>query len=56
MRYWIFHDEMLAAALTHFEARRMGKGASEQQAKDDTQVIAQFLASPEAKKLIGGEA
>lgn len=57
MMWWCFHDENLSAALAAWEARRMGEGASEQQAKDDTSVIAQFLASSEAKahKLIGGE-
>lgn len=57
MMWWCFHEENLAAALAAYEARRTHEGATEQQAKDDTSVIAQFLASPEAKahKLVGGE-
>lgn len=48
MRAWAFHDAQLAQALAAWEARRQAEGASEQQAKDDTQTIVQFLASPEA--------
>ena len=53
MLYWVFHEEMLAKALAAAEAERMRQGASEQQAKDDTQVIAQFLTSPTAMPLRG---
>jgi hypothetical protein len=49
MRYWVFHADMLAAALAAFEARRQQEGATEQQAKDDTAVIIAFLESPEAR-------
>ncbi len=53
MRYWVFHEQMLAAALAEHEARRMREGATEQQAKGETIGIATFLASPEAEKLAG---
>jgi hypothetical protein len=54
--YWVFTDTQLANALTHFEERRKREGASEQQAKDETNSIVQFLTSPEAAKLVGGKA
>ena len=61
MRYWVFHEEQLAAALTAFEARRMGvvpqTPAYFEMIKGDTKLIAEFLASPEAQKhLVGGKA
>ena len=46
---WAFNDLMLAKALAEHEARLQRDGASEQQAKDETQAIALFLASPEAR-------
>ena len=58
MRYWVFHEEMLAKALAAREAERTQQGASEQQAKDETLIVVQFLASPAAvaAKMIGGDA
>ena len=62
VRWWCFHEEQLAAALTAFEARRIGDiGLHEPRDwlthgfKSDTKLIAQFLTSPEAKKLLGDE-
>ena len=56
MAYWVFNDETLAAALALHETARMNQGATEQQAKDETLIIAQFLGSPAAvaAKMIGG--
>ena len=56
MRYWVFHEEQLSAALAMFEAERTTAGASEQQARDDTVTIATFLNSKSAfaARLIGG--
>lgn len=48
MRYWVFNAEQLSAALAAHEAARQRFGASEQQAKDETLVIASFLASEAA--------
>ena len=48
MRYWVFHEETLAAALVAYEARRQREGVTEQQTKGETVSIATFLASPEA--------
>jgi hypothetical protein len=53
MRYWVFHEEMLAAALAAREAERAKEGATEQQAKDETLVILQFLSSEAALRLRG---
>lgn len=53
MPWWVFHQEQLAAALAAREAERTKEGATEQQAKDETQVIAQFLASESAARLRG---
>lgn len=50
MRYWVFHEQMLAAALSTWEARRIREGATPEQAADDVQTIIQFLASPEARE------
>lgn len=50
MRYWVFHEQMLAAALAAYEARRQGEGATEQQAKDETVAIVTFLASAEVRE------
>jgi hypothetical protein len=50
MKYWVFHAEMLAKALAAHEAARQRAGASEQQAKDDTQVIIAFLGSAAARE------
>lgn len=50
MRYWVFHEDMLGAALAAYEARRQSEGATEQQAKDDTAVIAAFLGSAEVRE------
>jgi hypothetical protein len=55
MRYWVFHEEMLAIALAARKAERMQQGVSEQQAKDETLVVVEFLASPAAAKMIGGD-
>ncbi len=54
MKYWVFHEEMLAVALSAREAEREQQGATEQQAKDETQTIVQFLASEGALGLRGG--
>jgi len=55
MRYWVFHEEMLAIALAAREAERTQQGVTEQQAKDETLIIIQFLGSPAASKMIGGD-
>lgn len=57
MRYWVFHDEMLANAIAAYEARRQAEGATEQQAKDETMTILTFLASPEVRErnMIGAD-
>ncbi len=54
MRYWVFHEEHLAAALAAREAERIKEGATEEQAKDETLIVAQFLTSESAKNLLGG--
>jgi hypothetical protein len=58
MRYWVFHEQMLAAALAAWEARRVREGATPEQAADDVQTVLQFLVSPEAReaKMTGGAA
>lgn len=56
MRYWVFHDGQLSSALAAREAERQRQGATEQQAKDETLVVVQFLASEAAKSLRGGRA
>jgi hypothetical protein len=48
MRYWVFHEQTLAAALAAHELDRQKEGASEQQAKDETQIIVAFLAKAAA--------
>lgn len=53
MPWWCFHQEQLAAALAAREAERMKQGATEQQAKDETQIVAEFLASSPAMRLRG---
>jgi hypothetical protein len=53
MPWWVFHQEQLAAALAAREAERVKQGATEQQAKDETQIIAAFLASESAARLRG---
>jgi hypothetical protein len=53
MPWWVFHQEQLAAALAAREAERQKEGVTEQQAKDETQIIAQFLASEAARPLRG---
>ena len=50
MKYWVFHEQMLAKALDAHEAERRRQGATEQQAMDDTQVILAFLCSEAAKE------
>jgi hypothetical protein len=54
MRYWVFHESQLSAALAAREAERMKEGATEQQAKDETLIVAQFLTSEAARPLFGG--
>lgn len=53
-RYWVFEESRLAAALAAREAERQKEGATEQQAKDETLMIVQFLASEAAAQLRGG--
>lgn len=53
MPWWFFHQEQLAARLAAREAERVRDGATEQQAKDETQIIAEFLASEAARPLRG---
>lgn len=53
MPWWVFHQEQLAAALAAREAERQKEGATEQQAKDETLIIVQFLASEAAARLRG---
>ena len=53
MPWWVFHQEQLAAALAAREAERAKEGATEQQAKDETQIVIAFLASEPAKRLRG---
>lgn len=53
MPWWCFHQEQLAVALATREAERMKEGATEQQAKDETQIVAEFLASESAKRMRG---
>lgn len=56
VRYWVFHEQQLAAALATREAERQKEGASEQQAKDETMIVLQFLASDPGAKLRGARA
>lgn len=56
MRYWVFHDQQLSAALAAREGERQKQGATEQQAKDETAIVVEFLASDAAKNLRGGRA
>lgn len=53
MNWWVFHEEMLASALAAREAERQKAGATEQQAKDETQVVIEFLRASPA--LLGGK-
>lgn len=53
-RYWVFEEIRLSAALVAREAERQKEGATEQQAKDETVMIVQFLASEAAAQLRGG--
>jgi hypothetical protein len=53
MPWWVFHQEQLAAALAAREAERVQQGATEQQAKDETQIVAAFLASECSARLRG---
>lgn len=53
MPWWCFHQEQLVAALAAREAERMKEGVTEQQAKDETQIVVQFLASAAARQLRG---
>lgn len=53
MAWWVFHQEQLAAALAAREAERQKEGATEQQAKDETTIVVQFLASETALCLRG---
>lgn len=55
MRYRVFHEEQLAAALAAREAERMKEGATEQQAKDETSIVVQFLISGAARRCLGGD-
>lgn len=54
MRYWVFHEEQLSAALAAREAERRAEGATDEQAKAETLTIVQFLASEAGTKLRGG--
>lgn len=53
MAWWVFHQEQLAVALAAREAERMNEGATEQQARDETQIVAEFLGSESAVRLRG---
>ena len=53
MRWWVFHEEQLSNALAAHEAVRMKHGATEQQARDETVSIVQFLQSEAAARLRG---
>lgn len=53
MPWWVFHQEQLAVALAAREAERVKEGATEQQAKDETLIIVQFLASESATRMRG---
>lgn len=53
--YWVFTDTQLANALALYEDRRKREGATDQQAKDESASISQFLTAPEAAKLVGGK-
>ena len=50
MKYWVFEEGNLSAALAAHEATRQREGASEQQAKDETQVILAFLGGEAARE------
>ncbi len=54
MIWWVFHEGQLDEALALREADTVNHGATEQQARDDTFTIKQFLVSEHARKLIGG--
>lgn len=43
MRIFVISDAVLAQALAAREAERQREGATEQQAKDETQIVAEFL-------------
>lgn len=43
MRIYVISDQALAGALAAREAERQREGATEQQAKDETQVVLEFL-------------
>ncbi len=43
MRVFVISDASLAQALAAREAERQRDGASEQQAKDETQIVAEFI-------------
>ena len=52
MRYWVFHEEALAAELARREAELVANGETVEQAKFETGVIVSFLAG--AVSLQGG--
>lgn len=45
MKWWVFHEEQLSDALEARERKRQEEGATEQQAKDETQIVLQFIAA-----------
>lgn len=47
MRYWVFHEDQLDQMLAAREAERMKDGATEQQVKDETVTIKEFLVRAE---------
>ena len=57
MKYWVFHEGSLSSALAAHEAKRQRDGATEQQAKDETQVILDFLTGDivERRKMRGDD-
>lgn len=47
MRVWVFSEDMLDKMLAAREAERQKAGATEQQAKDETVTIKEFLVAGE---------
>lgn len=52
MRYWVFNEQQLADALAAHEATRQRENhITEQQAKDESQVVLTFLSSAAVRHL-----
>lgn len=56
MKYWVFHQEALQAALQEYFRQRVLEGGSEDVVQGEVDTVRGFLLSPQAAKLRGGRA